>query len=362
MGAVATLRAALVGALVGYALPASAQTAPAAQRPTPSRVRIEPPACATGPFDRASWLSLVRNELETDGVHEVVVEAAPQGDDSSLAVIHMEVDPCREDATEVAVTIDDLVTRKTVRRVVALDDIPRTGRSRALALAVAELLRASWAEVALTGSPVADAPLPPPVRRAVLLRLRPAVLAETAPVTVPVIPPPVLPRSWLGGGFEVRTFPGQSGALFGARVFFSRRLWEGFPMRLRVDAGGAYGTAFARHGEIDLWMASVGVGALFGGGNDQFDLTLGPRIEGGWAGARGRPEMGDATGGEGNGPLLVATLTTTLRATLWRSLWVALDVSIGQTLVHVTVYDGSDRAAGLRGPSLAAAGVLGGQW
>ncbi len=51
--------------------------------------------------------------------------------------------------------VDDALTNKSVRREVDLGDVPASGRPRALALAAAELLRASWAELAL----------PPPARR-----------------------------------------------------------------------------------------------------------------------------------------------------------------------------------------------------
>ncbi len=328
-----------------------------AQSSLPARVRIEATPCTARPFDTASWLPLVRNELVTDGVESVDVGAASEGPDA-LAVIRVEPAACRDDATSVTVTIDDLLTRKTVRREVALDDIPADGRARALALAIAELLRASWAELAVAGSHATEAPAPPAVRRAVMLRLRPTVRAffadETPPAPPPPTPaaPPPPPRWNLSAGLDVRTFPGQNGALLGARAAAAWRPWRSAPVHLRVDAGWASGTALAARGEIDMNLVSGALAVLVGGGNERVELLLGPRLEVGRAWVDGRPYSAADVGSSASATVLFASLASTLRVGLSARWSVALDVSAGQTLQYVTVASGDERVAGLRGPVL----------
>lgn len=354
-----------VARALGAAVTVCAMTAVARAQPSPAlptRVRIEPPTCAVGPFDVAAWQGLARSEIETDGVDAVEVGPAPTGDDA-LAVIRVEVSPCAVDATEVAVSIDDLLTRKTVRRVVALDDIPAPARARALALAVAELLRASWAELALPEAHVDPATVPPAVRRAVLLRLRPAVLAATPvePVAPAVPPPPVRPW-WAAVTLDVRTFPGQSGALLGGRGIISWRPWRALPLRVRADVGGAQGTAFARRGEVDMTTLTGAVAVQVGGGNELLDLAVGPRLEAGWAWVTGHAATAGVVGSSDSDATVTALLAATLRVTLGGRWSAVIDVSAGQTLRYVTVSAEGDQVTGLRGPTFSVGLGLGGSW
>ena len=62
----------------------------------------------------------------------------------------------------VRVRVRDAVTRKEVARTVSLGTTPRDGRALAVALAADELLRATWAEIALTPPPRETPPSEPP--------------------------------------------------------------------------------------------------------------------------------------------------------------------------------------------------------
>ena len=325
-----------------------------AQRAMPSRVRVESTPCAVGPFDARAWGPLLRNELETDGVETVDVNPTTPDTTAPLAVIRVEFARCDETSTEAAVTIDDELTDKTVRRVVALDDIAAEGRARALALAIAELLRASWIELAIERSQAAEAPAPQAIRRAMLLRVRPRGESAERGAQPPAQPAarPEARRLWIGAGVDLRTFPGQSGALLGGRVVFDWRPWERGPLRLRADAGWAAGTALATRGEIEMNLVSAGVGVMFGGGDDRIDLAVGARLEGGWAWVSGTAATAAAVGADGSDAVLLATVTATLRVALSARWSAALDVSAGQTLRYVTVSAGEERVAGLRGPAL----------
>lgn len=61
----------------------------------------------------------------------------------------------------------DSVTKKRVARDLTLDKLPLDGRALALAVAAEELLRASWAELALSDAPAPSRPPPPEVKETV---------------------------------------------------------------------------------------------------------------------------------------------------------------------------------------------------
>ena len=108
---------------------------------TPARVVLVLPACEAGPFDTEAFVRLVTIELHAQGVRDIAL--APPGpgpvSDGAFARVILSATPCEADGREVEVTIDDAATARTVRRTIALLDLPRDSRPRALALAVAEL-------------------------------------------------------------------------------------------------------------------------------------------------------------------------------------------------------------------------------
>jgi len=65
------------------------------------------------------------------------------------------------------IEVTDSVTLKRVARSVSLAELPADGRAFALAVATEELLRATWAELALRGVRKPNAAAPPEVRRVV---------------------------------------------------------------------------------------------------------------------------------------------------------------------------------------------------
>src|SRR5262249_22253661 len=132
-------------------------------QPAPARVRLVLPACETA-FDGAELVRVLRIELGADGVREVIVGEA----EGTLATIKLDATPCSAEAREVTVAIDDAATGKNVRRALAVADVDAAARPRALGLAIAELLRASWAELEMPDQP--KTPVPAEVLRAVRLR------------------------------------------------------------------------------------------------------------------------------------------------------------------------------------------------
>ncbi len=70
-------------------------------------------------------------------------------------------------ASQYRLDVTDSVTHKRVARDLSLEKLPADGRALALAVAAEELLRASWAELALRGPHSAQTAAPPEVRAVV---------------------------------------------------------------------------------------------------------------------------------------------------------------------------------------------------
>jgi hypothetical protein len=105
----------------------------------------------------------LRAGLAPSGI-EVCTEA-PAGAPEPLArVVIEQVDVA---STRFSLDVTDSVTKKRVGRDLALDKLPADGRTLALAVAAEELLRASWAELALRGVHSPQTAAPPEVRAVV---------------------------------------------------------------------------------------------------------------------------------------------------------------------------------------------------
>ena len=102
-----------------------------------------------------------------------VCESGPASPRPLASVVIAEVEPAR---ARYSVDVTDQVTQKRVGRDLLLDKLPADGRPLALAVAAEELLRASWAELALRGVHSAETAAPPEVR---------AVVEKSTPPTPP---------------------------------------------------------------------------------------------------------------------------------------------------------------------------------
>jgi hypothetical protein len=112
-----------------------------------------------------SFVEAFRTELATEGF-DVCREGGPTLPVATVSITKGE--------TRVTIEVLDVVTSKRVSREVDPSSIPRDGRELALALAADELLRASWAELALTSAPAPAAPVPEAVQRTVDSSVHPA--------------------------------------------------------------------------------------------------------------------------------------------------------------------------------------------
>lgn len=143
-----------------------------------------------------------------------------------LAVVR--VAPSASKPSRYGIDVSDAVTQKRLARDVDLDRVPPDGRAFAIAVAADELLRASWAELALRErkreekSPVAPPRAPPPDPSA----------AASAP------PRHERERDALGAHFAIEHYAhGQT--QFGGDVFWSRRFapWLGLALSLGARRG-----------------------------------------------------------------------------------------------------------------------------
>lgn len=245
---------------------------------------------------------------------------------------------------DVSVDVKDTVTEKRVGRDVDLSRVPADGRPFALALAADELLRASWAELALRPSET------DPARR-------------SAPAEVEAAMERVLPRARSAGATRVfvrgaaehsRGGQTQLGADAGFQAFVSRRF------RLALFAGPREGlSATAPHGTIDS--------SAFGlGGQLEFLPLLLPYVElAVLAGARANLVRFRGITEPGAQQQEFRSLSAHLRLgagaalRLFGPLWSELGGSFGLPLRGVEARDDDRTVSGVTGLELGASAGLG---
>ncbi|MCA9666184.1 MAG: hypothetical protein KC503_11375 [Myxococcales bacterium] len=154
-------------------------------------------AAARGDFvqlelvDAARWPAGLAPDVERDlraglarqQIGLRVVGASSADAPAALAVVRLDLRGA--DHVRLSIQIRDAVTRKRVARDIDLSAVPRRGHSVTVAVAVEELLRASWAEIALVRAQRGTArraakPAPAVVRRSVARALRRDVVARAS--------------------------------------------------------------------------------------------------------------------------------------------------------------------------------------
>jgi hypothetical protein len=285
-------------------------TSARAQEPTPDGVALVVAACPDAALDPDVLAARLRVELSSDGVRGVrVVETASIDDVEALAIVRVASSPCSAESVAFEVRIDDLVTRKHVERTIDLAEVAVSARPRALAIAIAELLRASWAELAL-----AEAPPGAPAEIVQAIRVRAAGLRDAHALADPIAPPPSPPapgppttrepRIAIAAAFVARTFPGARASPLGGRL--SLDLVPIPELVIRIDAEVALGTSLDPLGAIDLGYATLGLtAALTVALGDLVLASIGPRIAAGAAWASGRPYDPSTISASGVGPTLL---------------------------------------------------------
>lgn len=257
---------------------------------------------------------------------------------------------CARDAT--FVEVDDPVTGKSSSRRVDLESTARVARSRLLALAIAELVSASWAELRLRRT--SDAPLPDAVASVPLQNLARRVVDRRLDVPfAPPSPPGPIRRVSRARLFALGTLGGAGqpthllgGGGFEGLVDLTPRLSLALGLdvlRGRIDAspGDVRESRLAWSGALLLrrpvrgWHLAGGLGARIGRG----------RLEG----------DGDVLGARVlSAPFGGAFLVGETWCVLWRRLLVVFRAELGTVTLPIV-----GRAGGVNGPVV---GAIDGAW
>lgn len=325
-------------ALFAAAHGAAAQTA----RVPRTRVTVEHPSCAPNVYDEASYLSLLGAELRMDGVSEIA--EAPLGEHSSTSVarLRLERPRCVPDETTIVVHLVDPLTDKSLARGVDLSATSPAARSRVLALASAELLRASWAEVA-------DARRRTVVESVIPLGNGVHVSVRTEPVPPPSIaqPKPTPSSAWfLGPTVELRHhLQHPSGMWFAG----GRAGWRSKSVQLAGDLRAGYARAGDSLGELYIATISAGGTVALRSQSENIAWALGPRMEVGGALAGGAGAAKGVQTGEGAAPIVQLAMDAELqlRSTLCAP---HFGLRVGETMAAIAVGVDGKRALGMDGP------------
>jgi hypothetical protein len=246
-----------------------------------------------------------------------LVDAAP--DDATTQVTAT----CRDQSANLRVV--DPTTGKSVERSVALSQAPSTARARLLALAIAELVAASWAE--LENNPEPRAPAAAPLAPAAARAAARGVIAPM-PIELAVVADAhfLASRDLIPGG--------------GART----KMWISPTFFLRFDALVHYAELSREAGTIALTMPSMSgaLGASFGAASLQPSVSLGARA--GYAWMSGVPGSGATTGYREHGAWVGPELAVELSAWPRARVHPMLSLSVGAHVLGVrgTVSGGRD--------------------
>ena len=309
-----------------------------------SAAAAEPPRCAgDGPWvmlqlgaggwseaQRATVLSDLQHTLAGQGIAACSGDAHP----ISAALATLAIDMSPDSKATVDIEVRDAVTHKRVRRDVDLSRLPADGHAAAIAIEADELLRASWAEVALDTARArqAEATARRQVARSVEQVLTPA-------------------RVGAGGGLGARAavehYVGGATLIGGdgvGRVRLGERLQLEIAGTLRVGP-----SVDAPHGRVSALAGGAGVVLLFriaGGG--RASLAAGGGASASWLQVRAEPAPGAEGASYGN-LLAVGRLRLVGRLALGRSVHATAALEGGIALRGVEATDAGEVVARARG-------------
>jgi len=285
---------------------------------------------------RATVLSDLQHTLEGQGIAACSGEARPTV--APLATLAVDLSP--DDAAKATVDIEvrDAVTRKRVRRDLDLSRIPDDGRAAAIAIEADELLRASWAEVALDTARAREAQA----------TARPQVVGSVEQVMAPAR----AESGGLGARAAVEHYFGGA-TLVGADGVGRLRLSPRFELEiagtLRVGPSVA-----VPHGQVSALGAGGSLALLVRvAGARRASLAAGAAVSAGWLEFRAEPSPGYESARYGN-LLAVARLRLVGRVALGRSLHGAVGLDGGVALRGVEATAVGEVVARARGVALGA--------
>jgi hypothetical protein len=318
-------------------LPSSAGAQPSCAGGEGPWVQLQLGARGWSDAQRASVLSDLQHTLAGQGIAACSTDAHPAA--AALATLSVEASPDDTAKATVDIEVRDAVTRKRVRRDVDLSRVPDDGRPAAIAIEADELLRASWAEIALDTARAREAQA----------AARPQVVGSVQQVLAPA-------RTEGGGGLGARaavehyfggvTLVGADGV---GRVGLSPRLALEIAGALRLGP-----SVTAPHGQVSALAAGGGLALLLrivGGGRGS--LAAGAGVTASWLEFRAEPSPGAEAATYAN-LLAAANVQLAGRLALGRSVHACAGLTGGVALRGVEATDAGVVVARARGAVLGA--------
>lgn len=261
-----------------------------AESPVPAAVQVVIAECPAI-VQRKKLIERLRIELLTTGVQELAVmdpelNRGSEDHPDRLATLQVYYPECDDQSGVVNLRISDRLTAKYVERALFVGDIDAEARPRTIAVAVGELLRASWMELVLSDDEGEDTPSHA-LRNRMITRLQaveasPEPIGETRKMRAGASEGSIEQRwfrpriEWIAGG---RMFPeGASGALTSA-VSLSQPLNRHLRLHAGALAAGG-GTNADRVVHLFDVAGRVGMGVT---GGKEIEIELASIFELGWA-------------------------------------------------------------------------------
>ena len=282
-------------------------------------IRVFPPECAEAPVSVDDFVDALRVELAGRQPHCCVV--GPGGEVATDALrVTLSIQPCEAATQHVDVQVDVTATQRTITRQVSLADLPPEARPRALALAVAELIRSAGE------APQAEAPPPAPV---------PTVAPERQ----------LLLAGNVAG--EVHSHFSLHTALWGLRVgvMLSGNRWQ-----VSLDAGAATSRNEVNLGDLRILLASA---TLFAGPRVAIGpviASVGPAGTLGWARIEGRSGMAGVLVRDGSGLVSTVGLRAAAEGPASSAIRLLAYLEAGLTVRSLEADVNNQPAAGVSGP------------
>jgi hypothetical protein len=304
------------GALLVAASALLASGARAADIVVDAGVRVEPPACPIAPLSIPAFVDSLRVELAS----------GPRAAGSTL--VSLAIEPCDTTTARVHVAVTRGPAGSSMGREVGLEDIAWDARPRALALAVAELVRASASSAEPAPAPPV-LPLPP---------APPAPAAEERPI-----------RAGAAAEGILQLYPARDTVLGGGRLSatLSRGSWS----------GALYGEAAAGGHDYDVGDVSIqsfGGGIVLGRDFSARRLVLAPALVGalGWARIQGHASAADVKAHSGSGLTAAVRARLAVQTALVPALSLRAFVEAGWMARSFDATVDGARAAGLAGATI----------
>ncbi len=357
-------------------------TAEAQQMPAlPTGVRLVLARCDSI-VDRKSLLEQLRIELLSIGVVDIDIVDPETGSSTRnasnadrIATLHVYFPECDNDAGLVNLRISDRLTAKYMERALVVSDVVANARPRAVALAIVELLRASWLELVLQPQNENDSGPSNEVRSRLVTHLKEKTVDESDDRKTPEERAKEIDAArtaqeetardqrwdkkrleWLAGA---RLFPqGGAGDL---STTVSMSLAMNRKLRLHIGgiaAGGGVSPQVIAGDtslEVHTFEAAGRLGLALAGGSDP-EIEILPAVEVGWA---------RLTGGglrELNRALAIGGLHSTLRTSIAKGVDGIFGAQVGYVLTPVERSSNGRNLGGFAGPvigvTVGLAGIL----